>query len=75
MFPAEIAERSAQFKLYLVVLADSAGVEPPALVNVAEPLAAKAFHHAKMTDSRDWRSLMGAFASIASSDLREALQQ
>lgn len=75
MFPAEIAERSAQFKLFLVVLADGAGVEPAALVNVAEPLAAKAFHHAKMTDSRDWRSLMGAFASIAPSDLREVLQQ
>jgi tetratricopeptide (TPR) repeat protein len=75
MFPAEIAERAAQFKLFLVVLADGLGVEPLALVNVAEPLAAKAFHHAKMTDSRDWRSLLGAFASIAPSDLSEALQQ
>jgi len=75
MFPTEIAERAAEFKLFLVFLADGLGVEPPALGNVAEPLAAKAFHHAKMTDSRDWRALMGAFASIGPNDLREALQQ
>jgi len=75
MFPGEIAERAAEFKLFLVSLADGLGVEPLALVNVAEPLAAKAFHNAKMTDPRDWRALMGAFASIAPNDLREALQQ
>ncbi len=75
MFPAEIAERAAEFKLFLVALADGMGVEPLALVKVAEPLAARAFHSANMTDARDWRSLMRAFASIAPNDLREALQQ
>jgi len=75
MFPTEMAERAAEFKLFLVALADGLGVKPQALVNVAEPLAAKAFRNAKMTDSHDWRSLMGAFASVSPDDLREALRQ
>lgn len=75
MLPVEISERAAEFKLFLVSLADGVGVEPPALLDVAEPLAAKAFRNAKMTDYHDWRSLVAAFASVAPNDLREALRQ
>lgn len=75
LFPGELAERVAEFKLFLVYLADSVGVEPSALSSVAEPLAAKAFRNAKMMDTRDWRAVAAAFSSIASADLKEALQQ
>lgn len=75
MFPAEIAERSAEFKLFLVFQADRLGVEPPVLANVAEVLAAKAFRAAQMADFRDWRSLLAAYASITPDDLKRALEQ
>ena len=72
--PADVAERSAEFKVFLAFLADSAGVEPDALANVAEPLAAKAFHAAQLIDPRDWRSLLAAYASVSAKDLEMALQ-
>jgi tetratricopeptide (TPR) repeat protein len=75
MFPAELAERVAEFKLYLVYLADGMGVEPSALSSVAEPLAAKAFRNAKMMDAHDWRAVTAGFSSITPVDLREALRQ
>jgi predicted Zn-dependent protease len=75
MFPTEIAERLAEFKLFLVYLADGMGVEPSALSGVAEPLAAKAFRNAKMMDAHDWRAVTAAFSSVTRVDLREALQQ
>lgn len=75
LFPAELAERVAEFKLFLVYLADSLGVEPAALSSVAEPLAAKAFRNAKMMDNHDWRAISIAFSSITPVDLREALRQ
>jgi tetratricopeptide (TPR) repeat protein len=71
----EIAERSAEFKLFLAYRADGGGVEPSVLGGVAEDLAAKAFRAAKMNDPRDWRSLLGAYSSISSSDVKEALKQ
>jgi hypothetical protein len=74
-FPEELAERTAEFKVFLGVQADTAGVDPSLLDIVAEPLAAKALRTAQMTDSRDWRSLLIAYASIGSRDVREALEQ
>jgi hypothetical protein len=73
--PADIAERSAEFKLFLAFDADRLGIEPAALSKVAEPLSAKAFRAARMTDFRDWRSLLAAYASIGPQDLKQALEQ
>ena len=73
--PAEIAERSAEFKLFLAFLADSVGLQPPALANVAETLAQKAFGAAQMSNFGDWRSLLAAYASVTPDDLRQALEQ
>ncbi len=75
MFPDEIAERSAEFKLYLVLQADALGVPPAALGGIAEALAAKAFRNAQMADFRDWRALLSAYSSISARDLSQALQQ
>ena len=74
-FPDAIAERFAEFKLFLVLQADALGVQPPVLGEVAEALAAKAFRGAKMADFRDWRSLQAAYATITASDLKQALEQ
>ena len=73
--PAEIAERSAEFKLFLAFLADNIGLQPSALVNVAETLAQKAFGAAQMSNFGDWRSLLAAYASVTPDDLRQALEQ
>jgi len=75
VFPDELAERSAEFKLFLAFQADSLGVEPSALSDVAETLASKAFGGSQMMDSRDWRSLLAGFASIKPKNIKEALEQ
>ena len=75
MFPAEMAERTAEFKLFLVYQADSIGLAPANLERVAEPLAAKAFRNTKMTDEKDWKSLMSGYASIGPNDFRQAMEQ
>ncbi|PYU20455.1 MAG: hypothetical protein DMG30_21135 [Acidobacteria bacterium] len=75
LLPDEMAERSAEFKLFLAFRADSIGVEPKALADVAETLAAKAFLAARMTDFGDWRSQLAAYASITPDDLQQALNK
>ena len=72
---ADIAARAAEFKIFLAFLADQAGVEPAALAAVAEPLAAKAFATAQLTDGHDWRSLLAAYSSVSADDLKKALEQ
>jgi len=74
LFPSEVAERAAEFKLYLAYLADGAGVGPAALADVAEPLLDKAFRSAQLTEPRDWHSLLAAYASVSAADLETALQ-
>jgi hypothetical protein len=75
MLPEGLAERSAEFKLYLAFQADIFGVEPSALSDVAEALASKAFRGAQMMDSMDWRSLLAGFGTINSKDVKQALEQ
>lgn len=75
LFPEELAERSAEFKLFLAFQADSLGLEPSALSDVAEALASKAFRGVQMMDSKDWRSLLAGFASIKPKNIKEALEQ
>lgn len=75
LFSDELAERSAEFKLFLSFQADSGGVEPSALAGVAETLASTAFRTAHMRDSQDWRSLFDAFGTIMPRDIEQALEQ
>ena len=75
LLPDEIAERSAEFKLFLSFVADNAGVQPSSLADVAETLAEKAFHAAQMNSPGDWRSLLAAYATVTPDDLRKALEQ
>jgi hypothetical protein len=71
----DMAERAADFKLFLAYRADSLGIEPAEAGRVAEKLATKAFRSSQMTDYHDWRSLLAAYDSITSSDVERALQQ
>ncbi len=73
--PTYIAERAAEFKLFLAFRADSLGVPPSDLSQAAETLAAKAFRSSQMVDYRDWRALLTAYASITSDNLKSALEQ
>jgi len=75
MFPQELAERSAEFKLFLAFQADNLGVDPAALSDVAETLASRAFRGAQMMDAKDWRSLLAGFGSIMPKDIKQALEQ
>jgi hypothetical protein len=70
----DLAERTADFKLYLAVRADHAGVEPSELGRVAEKLAARAFAASQLIDYHDWRSLFAAYSSISTQDLKRALE-
>ncbi len=74
LFPVDLAERAAEFKLFLAFRADNLGVAPNTLGQAAEPLAAKAFRSAHLTDTRDWRSLLTAYASVSAKDLQQALE-
>lgn len=69
----EMGERAAEFKLFLVFQADHLAIEPAVLENAGEPLAIKAFRKAQMTDYRDWRSLLNAYASVSPADVQEAI--
>jgi len=73
--PAEIAERSAEFKLFLAFLADNIGLQPSALVNVAETLAQKALGLCKCPTSVIGGRCSLAYASVTPDDLRQALEQ
>lgn len=73
-FPAEMGERSAEFKIFLVFQADRLGLQPGMLGQFAEKLALKAFRKAQMTDYRDWRSLLNAYASMDTKDLQQELK-
>ena len=70
----DLAERTADFKLYLAVRADSAGVEPNQLGRAAEKLASRAFAASQLSDYHDWRSLFAAYNSITTKDLERALE-
>lgn len=72
--PAEMGERSAELKLFLAFQADRMGLQPEVLENVDEKLAIKAFRKAQMTDYRDWRSLLNAYASVDAADLEQAIR-
>jgi len=75
ILPIYMAERTAEFKLFLAYRAYNLGVEPADLQQPAERLAAKAFRASQMADYHDWRSLLTAYASISSDDLKNALEQ
>ena len=71
----DLAERAADFKLYLAYRADSLGIEPADAGRAVEALSKKALRASQMNDSRDWRSLLAAYAAVSNADLAQALER
>ena len=69
-----MGERSAEFKLFLAFQGDRLGLKPTVFDNLAEKLAIKAVHDAQMSDYRDWRSLLKAYAAVKLTDMEAAPQ-
>ena len=72
IFPTRLAERTAEFKLYLARYADEAGMEPHDLAAVAEPAARAILKKMQLTDLHDWRSALAAFAGLNDKIVEEA---
>ena len=62
--PYTLAERAAEFKLYLADFAGRAGIPPAALNALGQPVALQIIKRMKMTDLRDWRDAHLAFAGV-----------
>jgi hypothetical protein len=73
LFPSKLAERSAEFKLYLAHYADAAGISAGALGAIAEPAARYVLKRLNMSDIHDWRSALAAYATLDGKAIEEAL--
>jgi hypothetical protein len=73
MFPSELGERVAELKLYLALQIDRAAIPAAALPVVAERVARAVFRHLRMTDMRDWHSVLAAFSRVDGLSILEAL--
>ena len=73
LLPARLAERSAEFKLYLAKYADQEGIPAAALGALAEPAARGILKKLQMSDIRDWRSLLSAYAALDSKAIEGGL--
>ena len=71
--PEKVAERSAEFKLYLAQVADRSGIPASALGSLAEPAARIVLKRLQLTDIYDWRSALAAYASLDANILQEVL--
>ena len=71
---APIAERSAEFKLYLAQIADAEGLPAASLGGVAETLARNTvLKRMQLNDFYDWRSVIKVYESMDTKMLREAM--
>ena len=59
-----LAERSAEFKLYLARTADVEGIPAGALGTMAEPAARAVLKRLQLSDAHDWRSVLAAYATL-----------
>jgi hypothetical protein len=75
LIPEDLAERTADFKLFLAYRANNLGLEPADIGRVAEKLAGRAFRASQLADYHDWRSLFAAYASLTDNDIKQALEQ
>ncbi len=73
LFPTRLAERTAEFKLYLARYADAAGMPAANLETMAEPAARAVMKKMQLTDLHDWRSALAAFAGFNDKIAEEAL--
>ena len=75
VLPVKLAERTAEFKLYLADIGARVGIPPPAFNVMAEPAAIRILSTLHMTDIRDWHSATLAFSRLSESALAETLKK
>lgn len=73
LLPTKLAQRSAEFKLYLADFAARAGIPPRVLNVIGQPLTLQILKHMKMTDLQDWRDALAAFGGLNDSVVAAAL--
>jgi hypothetical protein len=73
MVPSRLAERSAEFKLYLARYADTAGLSASSLGSVAETAARAILKRMQLSDLHDWRSVLAGFSGIDGKLMQEAM--
>ncbi len=73
VLPGKMAERVAEFKLYLAEYMDREGIPAAAFGALAEPVAEILFKKLLMTNLRDWRSVLAVFREINSEVIEEAV--
>jgi hypothetical protein len=71
--PAAMAQRIAEFKLYLAEYLDRRGYPAETIGIVAEPLLRRMLGNLAMTDPRDWRSVLANYAKISDDAIEESL--
>jgi tetratricopeptide (TPR) repeat protein len=70
--PFKLAERSAEFKLYLARYADAAGLSASALGPVAENAARAILKQLQLSDIYDWRSVLASYSGFDGKGWEEA---
>jgi len=73
LLPRRLAERTAEFKLYLARYADAEGIPASALEALAEPAARAILMRMRMNDRYDWHSALAAYSTLDSKLVGEAL--
>ena len=74
LFPTEIAERTAEMKIYLSYALDKYALPPTILPAVAEPVMKRTFSSMRMSDPRDWMAAIKAFEGIDDKVIGTALR-
>ncbi|MGH9591456.1 MAG: hypothetical protein ACRD5L_00085, partial [Bryobacteraceae bacterium] len=73
ILPDKIAERSAEFNLYLARYADTVGIPAAALGALAEPAARVMLKRMQLADAYDWRSELATYAELDGKTLLGAI--
>jgi len=73
LLPYKLAQRSAEFKLYVADFAGRVGIPPAALNVLGQAIAFQAVKRMKMADLYDWRGALLAFADINEAAVAAAL--
>jgi hypothetical protein len=73
LLATRLAERAAEFKLYLARYADTAGLSASSLGPVAETVARAILKKMQLSDFHDWRSVLAGFSGIDAKLMQEAM--
>lgn len=75
ILPMHLAERTAEIKLRLAWVADSAAWKPDTLAAIAGPAADAAMKHLELRDAWDWEGALAAIRSLRAENLENFLVQ